>query len=300
VVRDRVDLGLAVRVGPIHRAGLRLLGLRLVDRPPVGQRPVDLVDPMDLAALHLVGPRLAVQHLVDRRLAVLVGLMDPAVLRLVARVVLLGLVVLVVLVVGRVGLDRMDPAVPVVPNMAAPVAPSMVARAGLGRAGLDLEVQAAPVVLVALNMAGRVGLVAPVDRHRRRMCNTVSTTVVARSGVDRGTRRTASAHPITARHPHHRNAASGGTMGHLRAVRHPTGTAHRLLAVGTGRRLLAAGTVDTMGRLATSVWHRPISGRLPTAASTPYRCSTRFSVDGASGSSATGYRCTDLTAQSPD
>ena len=270
----------------VHRppVGLRPAVPRLVDRPPVGLVDLTVLAALHLAALHLVG------------------------LRPVARVVLVVLVV--PNMVGRGGLDRMDLAVPVVPNMAAPVGlvapvvPSMAARAGL-----DLEGLVAPVVLgvpvdpvdpVVLNMAGRVGLVAPVDRHRRRMCNTVSTTVVARSGVDPATRRTASARPTTAPRPRPRNADSAGTVGRLPEVRHPTGTARRLLAVGTGLRLLVAGTVDRMGRLATSVWHRPISGRLPTAGTTPYRCSIRFSVGGASGSSATGYRCTDLTAQSPD
>ena len=175
----------------------------------------------------------------------------------------------------------------------------LTSRVGLAnRVGLtSLGDRAGPVDLAVPDLTGPA---APVDRHRRRTSNTVSTTGVARSGVVPGTLRMGSARRITVRRLRRGNAASGGTTDLRLAVRRPTGTAHRLLAAGTGRHLLAAGTVDGMGRLATSVWHRPISGRLPTAASTPYRSSTRFSVGGASGSSATGYRCTDLTARSPD
>jgi hypothetical protein len=136
---------------------------------------------------------------------------------------------------ARVGLDRMDL---VVPNMAALV---------------DLD----RMDLVVPNMAALVGRVVPVvpnmvvpavpnmvvlaDRHRRRMCNAVTTTAVARSGVDRGTRRTASARPITARRRRHGKTDSGGTVDLLRERRRPTGTGHRLLAAGTGRRLPGAG-----------------------------------------------------------
>jgi hypothetical protein len=249
VVRDPVDLGLAVRVGPMDRAGLGLavrVGLvvplgrdlvrvdlgrvapadlplvGLVDRVArvdrmgpaalVGLDRMDLAAPVGLARVGLVAP-------VDRAglgLAVRVGLGVP-----VARVDRMGPAALV-------GLDRMD--------LAAPVVPNMVARVDLDRVG-----RAAPVVPVVPVVPNMVGPVAPADRHRPRMCNAVTTTVVARSGVDRGMRRTASARPITARRPRHGKTDSGGTVDLLRERRHPTGTGHRLLAAGTGRRPLVAG-----------------------------------------------------------
>jgi hypothetical protein len=225
-----------------------------------------------------------------------VDLVDLAVLVLAGRVALAVPVVtvrvdpanLVVLVKTDLA-DRVDLMV-----LAGRVAP-------VGRADLVVLVVLDRVDLADPDLMGRVVLADPaaqVDRHRPRMSNTVSTTGVARSGVAPGTHRTGSARRITARLLLRRNAASAGTMDLRPAVRRLTGTAHRLLAAGTGRHLPAAGTVGGTGRRATSVWHRPISGRSPTTASLPSRCSTRFSVDGATGSSATGFRCTDLTTPS--
>jgi hypothetical protein len=234
------------------------------------------------------------------------------------RVELMGLVVPVVL--DRVELGQVDPELP-----------DLMGRVDLGHLASRVVLvamgpldRAAPVDLVQTGLANRVGLMsrvdreapvgleapanpeapdltgraALVDRHLRRTSNTVSTTAAARSGAAPGTHRTGSARRITARLLLRGNAATGGTTDLLPAVRRPTGMAHRLLAVGTGRRLLAAGIVDGMGRLATSVSHSPISDHLATAASMPYRSSTRSSVDGASGSSATGYPSTDLNAPS--
>ena len=284
---DRVDL-----MGPADRAVLvapvipRLQDLVLAD---LGDR----VEPMDLLGLVVLllldpGERVDLMGRVDRAE---LGPVDLVQTGLVDRVGLTGLGDLA----SRVVLVTTGPV-----DLAAPVdrvgPMSLAGRTGLAdRVGLeapaDLEAPASP------DLTDRA---AQVDRHRRRTSNTVSTTGVARSGVAPGTHRTDSARRITARRLRRRNAASGGTMDLLLEVRRLTGTAHRLLAVGTGRHLLAAGTVDGTGRLATSLWRKPISGRSATAASMPYRSSTRFSVDGASGSSATGFRCTDLTARSPD
>jgi hypothetical protein len=295
---DRVELtGLVARVVLVPR--------RLVGRAA----PVQLVlvgrgDRVELMGLVAPARRPApvVLHLADR---VELGPVDRELPDLMGRVDLGDLVVRVVLVVMR-PVDLAAPADLVQTGRAAPAdrveLTSRVDRVDRVEltSRVDRAVLAAPVGLVdpaGLALTGRVAL---ADRHRRRTSNTVSTTGVARSGAAPGTHRTDSARRITAHRRRRGNTALGGTMGRLLEVRRLTGTAHRLLVVGTGRRLLAAGTVDGMGRLATSVWHRPISGRLPTAASTPYRSSIRFSVGGASGSSGTGYRCTDLTARSPD
>jgi hypothetical protein len=258
-----LDLDLAaqvVRVGPMDRVGLRLVGLRRVGLRRVGLRPVGLRLVVRVGLVDLTVPVARVG--LDR--------INPAVPVGLARVVLGVPVARVDLMapVARVGLDRTDlaglvvlaPVAPVLPvglDRMARVVPA--ARVGLGLMDLvgraaplvlgDPEVPVVPVVPVVPNMAVPVGpnmvvrvvRVVRVDRHRRRMCNTVSTTVVARSGVDRGTRRTASARPITARRPRHRNTDSGGTVDLLRELRHPTGTGHRLLAAGTGRRPPVAG-----------------------------------------------------------
>jgi hypothetical protein len=231
-----VDLGLAVRVGPMDRAALAVrVGLVVPVGRDLGRVDLGRVAPADLplvglvdrvARVDLMGPaalvgldRMDLAAPVDRAglgLAVRVGLGVP-----VARVDRMGPAALV-------GLDRMD--------LAAPVVPNMVARVVLDRVG-----RAAPVVPVVPVVPNMVGRVAPAGRHRPRMCNAVTTTVVARSGVDRGMRRTASARPITARRPRHGKTDSGGTVDLLRERRHPTGTGHRLLAAGTGRRPLVAG-----------------------------------------------------------
>ena len=243
--------------------------------------PGDRVDLMGLVDPHRVDLGLVVLLLVapgDRM--DLMGLVDRAVL---------GLVVLLLVdraaLMARVGLRDLASRVVL-------VAMGPVDLADLVQTGLVQRVELTSRVDRG-DRADRVVLdrAAPVDRHPRRTSNTVSTTGVARNGAAPGTRRTDSARRTTARRLHLRNAASDGTMDRPPEGHHLTGTAHRLLA---------AGTADGTGRLATSLWHKPISGRSATAASIPYRSSIRFSVDGASGSSATGFRCTDLTARSPD
>jgi hypothetical protein len=310
------DLVLAGRGDRVEPMGL-VARVVLVPRRLVGRAgPVELVlagrgDRVELMGLVAPGRRPApvVLHLADR---VELGPVDRELPDLMGRVDLRDLAVRVVLVAMRPAdlaapadrveltsrVDRVD-RVELTSRVDRVELTSRVDRVELtsrvDRA--DRAVLEAPVDLAGLALTGRVAL---ADRHRRRTSNTVSTTGVARSGAAPGTHRTDSARRITAHRRRRGNTALGGTTGRLLEVRRLTGTAHRLLVVGTGRRLLAAGTVDGMGRLATSVWHRPISGRLPTAASTPYRSSIRFSVGGASGSSGTGYRCTDLTARSPD
>jgi len=233
-------------------------------------------------------PGLVDPDLVDLVLVVL-GPADQVVrvvLVLVARAVLVGrvrrdlVIRLVLVLVGRV---RRVPAAQVV--LAA-------------RVIRDLVVLAARVILVVLVLVARAVLVVPVGLVARRLltCNTVTTTGVVRSGVARGMHPTASARRVTVRRLRLPRTASGGTVDHPPARRRPTGTGHRLLAAGTDRRLLAAGTRNGMGRRGTSAGRRLTTGRSTTTATQPFQCSIRCSVDGDSGSSATGFRCTDLTS----
>lgn len=293
VVRDPVDLGLAVRVGPTDRVGL----VAPVDRLLLA--PVDLVVPEDLGLVVPVGP-------VD--LTVLVAPVDRH--RMVPLLLVpLGLVLRMdladrtdrtgpLVLVGLVLLDRMDPVVRA-GLMALVVLADLVDLVDLNTA--------APVVLMAPvvpvvpgdpevpDTASRVGLAAPVDRHRRPTCNKVTMTAVARSGVVRGTHRTASALQVTAR-PHLRpRTDSGGMVGLLPERRRPTGMVHRLPAVGTVRRPPEAGTHIGTVRHTTSVGGRRTMARSITTATTPHRSSTRCSVAGASGSSVRGFRCIDLS-----
>jgi hypothetical protein len=176
---------------------------------------------------------------------------------------------------------------------------SLVDRAG----PVDLVDLAAPVVLGApavLNLTGRVDLAAPVDRHRRRTSNTVSTTGVAPRWAAPGTCPTGSARRITGRRLRRGSADSAGTVGLPPVLRRLSGTDHRLQGAGVGLRLPAVGTAHGTGRRATSQSRSVISGRLVTTGTTRSRCSTRYSADGASGSSVSGSRCTDLTAPSRD
>jgi hypothetical protein len=293
--------------------------LALVVRDPAA--PVVPVVHMDRADLVALGR-------VDRVVLVVLARVDRAVLDPVAPVVLMARVGLMALTVpaALVVLDPavlVGPAVLVAPNMADLVAPARMDRvvqvarvAGLDMA--DLVVPAAPARMVPAaradpavlrdqvgpNMVARVVPAGPVarntavqvDRPRRRTCSAVSMSVVARNGAVRETHRTASALPITARRPRPARTGSGGTVDPLLEARRLTGMDRLLLVDGTDRRLRAAGTRAGMGRHATSASHSAITGRSTTAASTPYRCSTRSSVAGASGSSAPGSRCTDLSS----
>jgi hypothetical protein len=270
----------------------------------------------------------------DRVLALGPAPADLVLVRQGDRVELMGLVAAVVLVpprlVGRAGpvelvLARLvAPAVLVPPVAMAPadladLAPraAPVDRVGLmslvDRAALADRVElmsrvdrVVPAVLGApavpdltgrVDLAGRAG---PVDRHRRRTSNTVSTTGVAPRWAAPGTCPTGSARRITGRRLRPGSTDSAGTVGLPPVLRRLSGTDHRLQVAGAGLRLLVVGTAHGTGRRAMSQSRSVISGRLVTTGTTRSRCSTRYSVDGASGSSVSGSRCTDLTAPSGD
>jgi hypothetical protein len=215
----RVHLHLAVQVHLLLAALVHLHRAGLVAR-------VDPVDLMDLAVpvhLHPVG-------LVVRRRMVRVDLADLTGPAVRDRTDLVS-------PVGLVGPDRMD----------------LVGRAALG----DRVDRVVPVGLITADLVvlgdrvGLVGLRLTTDHRRRRTCNAVSTTGVARSGVVHGTHRTGSARRITARHPRHRKMDSDGTVDLRQERRHPTGTGHRLPAAGTDRRPPVAGIPGGTGPDAT-------------------------------------------------
>jgi hypothetical protein len=299
------------------------LGPAPADLVLVGQG--DRVELMGLVApVVLVPPRL-------------VGRAGPVELVLVGqgdRVELMGLVAPVVLVpprlVGRAGpvelvlVGQGVPAVLVPPVVMAPEDRAVLARrvppvdrVGLmslvDRAGLANRVElmsrvvpADPAVLGAPavpDLTGRVdlaGRAAPVDRLHRRTSNTVSTTGVAPRWAAPETCPTGSARRITGRRLRPGSMDSAGTVGLPPVLRRLSGTDHRLQVDGAGLRLPVVGTAHGTGRHAMSQSRSVISGRLVTTGTTRSRCSTRYSVDGASGSSVSGSRCTDLTAPSRD
>jgi hypothetical protein len=266
--------------------------------------PPRQVDPVELV---LVGDRVELMGLVALRLVAL-HLMGPVVLVPPRPVVLvpprpvgLGDLARRVRLVATVPVDRA-----VLARRAAPVhrvgLMSLVDRAApvelTSRAGLvDLVDLAVPDLTGRVDLAGRA---APVDRHRRRTSNTVSTTRVAPRWAAPGTCPTGSARRITVRHLRPGNTDSAGTVGLPPVLRRLSGTDHHLQVAGAGLRLPVVGTAHGTGRRAMSQSRSVISGRLVTTGTTRSRCSTRYSVDGASGSSVSGSRCTDLTARSLD
>jgi hypothetical protein len=155
-------------------------------------------------------------------------------------------------------------------------------------------------VLDPVGLADPVALAAPVDRHRRRTSNTVSTTGVAPRWAAPGTCHTDSARRITVHRLRRGNTGSAGTVGLPPGLRRHSGTDRRPPVAGAVLRLPVVGTAHGTVRRAMSQSRSVISGRLVTTGSTRSRCSTRCSVDGASGSSVSGSRCTDLTAVSRD
>jgi hypothetical protein len=294
------DLGLAQHLLPVGAGVMRQAVLRLVVLLPVDLRLLGLG--VRVEVMHPVGR--VVLHLVDLRLrgpGVRVGVM-----RRVGRVVL-----------RLVDLRPVDPAVPdltggrvrpgsrAVPLATGPMAPAVQT---------DLAVQTVPVHPVGpTSPAGQASLVHPAslavpttpvsrvgmaDLHRRplrRTSSTVSTTNPAPRWAARGICRMGSARPTTVRRLRPVSTDSVGRVGRPPELRRHSGTAHRLLAAGTGRRLPVVGTLDGMGHPATSCSRSRITGRLPTTVTAPSRSSTRSSGDGASGSSVSGCRCTDLT-----
>jgi hypothetical protein len=284
-VVDRLPVGqLGLRQGRRRRANRARL--RLLD--PLDRARLRLLDPPDPAAQLVTGPggRVDLAARVGRRqlgLGVRAGLVDQAV-RVTLPANRVGLVVPAVQ--GLMGLvDRVD----------------LAARVGLA----DRVVPVGRVGLVVPAVQGLMGLVDPVgraalaDRRRRRTHPKALTKAVAPNGVARIMRRTASAHPTMVRRLHRRSMDSAGTMGQLPEGLRLTGPGRRLRVDGMVRRLPAAGTSHGVGRRGTSSWRRPILGRSPTAATTPCRSSTRCSVDGVSGTSASGFRCTDPTYALP-
>jgi hypothetical protein len=281
------------------------LGPAPADLVLVGQG--DRVELMGLVApVVLVPPRL-------------VGRAGPVQLVLVGqgdRVELMGLVAPVVLVpprlVGRAGPVQLDLARLVPPVAMAPEGRAVLARRvpPANRVELMSRVVPAdpadPAVLGAPavpDLTGRVdlaGRAAPVDRLRRRTSNTVSTTGVAPRWAAPETCPTGSARRITGHRLRPESMDSAGTVGLPPALRRLSGTDHRLQVDGAGLRLPVVGTAHGTGRHAMSQSRSVISGRLVTTGTTRSRCSTRYSVDGASGSSVSGSRCTDLTAPSRD
>jgi hypothetical protein len=195
------------------------------------------------------------------------------------------------------------PAVLVPPVAMAPMDRAVLARraAPVDRVGLMSLVDRAGLAAPAVpDLTGRVDLAAPVDRHRRRTSNTVSTTGVAPRWAAPGTCRTGSARRITGRRLRPGSTDSAGTVGIPPVLRRLSGTDHLLQVAGAGLRLPVVGTAHGTGRRAMSHSRSVISGRSITTGTTRSRCSTRYSVDGASGSSVSGSRCTDLTAPSGD
>ena len=325
-----MDLG-----GPAVPDRVPALGPAPAGLVPVGDRvePMVLVAAVVLAAPRLGGPVVLVQAGQGARV-VLMGLVAAGVLvapRLVGRAVPveLGLAAPAVLA-PPVAMAPVDRAVlAALARRAAPVdrveLMSQVDRAGLAdrveltsqvdRAGLadrveltsrvapaDLVAPAVPADLVAPAVPNLTGLVDPVDRgaradrHRRRTSNTVSTTTLDPRWAAPGTCPTDSARPITGRRLGPGSTDSAGTAGLPPVLRRHSGTDRRLQVAGAGLRLPVVGTARGTGRRAMSLSRSAISGRLITTGTTRSRCSTRCSVDGASGSSVSGSRSTDLTA----
>jgi hypothetical protein len=256
--------------GPADRAGLVVL-----DR-------VDPVDPaalgrVDLGRADLVVTGLAVQDL-DR------GQVDPVDL------VVLGRAGLAVMgradragPVGLVVLDRVDLEDPVVLDRVDPV----------DRVDIRGRADRAGPVDQGMDPAGRVD---PVDLgDRRRTHPGVRTSGVVPRWAAPGMRRTASAHPTTVRRLRRDNTDGVGMVGLHPERSRLGGTGRRPRVAGAVRRLPVVGTAHGMVRRVTGATRKAISGRSITTATTRSRCSTRFSGDGASGSSDSGFRCTETT-----
>jgi len=261
-VRGRVGLGLAVPVDLAHI------------RDPVGRADLDLEDQVGP-----VGPDLAVP--VDRAVLGRVDLgmdrVDPA-----DRAGRVGLDL--VDLVGRVdlGMDRVDL---------------------VGRVDLDLAAGRVDRVAQAMNpvdpadpvdRAGREDLGVRADRKRRTRPEVLSTGVGPR-WADPVMCRTASAPPTTVHRLRPDNTDGAGMAGPRPERSRLGGTDHRPRVAGAVRRLPVVGTVRGMVRRVTGASRNAISGRSITTGTTRSRCSIRSLGDGASGSSDSGFRCTETT-----
>jgi hypothetical protein len=147
--------------------------------------------------------------------------------------------------------------------------------------------------------AGRVDLgmnpVNLVDRHRRRTHPEARSNGVARRWAAPGMCRTASAPPITVRRRRLHNTDGVGMADRHRERRRLSGMDRRPRVAGTVHRLPVVGMSDGMGRRATKALPSVISDHSITTVTARFQCSTQCSVDGASGSSVSGFRCTDAT-----
>jgi hypothetical protein len=220
-IRGPVDLDLVARAALGRAARDRVDPAGLV--VPGVPHPADIKDLADLAGLHpadRLGPGLV--DLADR---VGLGPVDQA--GLVVPVDIRGRVV----PVDLVGLDLADPVVPVDLDLADPVDPVV------------------PVDRVGL--ADPAGLVIRADRHLRRTCPAVLSSAVARRWAARGTCRTASAHPITARLLRPHNTDGVGMAGRHPERRRLSGTVRHLPVAGTVRHLPVVGTPRGMAHRAT-------------------------------------------------
>jgi hypothetical protein len=195
---------------------------------------------------------------------------------------------------GRVdqGMDRADPVGLAELDLADPA----------DLAGLDLADPVDLAGLADLGLAGRVDLgdqgmdpVDRLDRQQRRTRPGVLSTGVAPRWAAPGMRRAASARPATVRRLRRHNADGAGMAGLRLERRRIGGTDRRPRVAGAVLRLPVVGTPHGTVRRAISQSRSVISARSITTAITRSRCSTRFSVDGASGSSGSGSRCTDTT-----
>jgi hypothetical protein len=257
--------------------GLSLMRRGLVDR--AGPAVRDPADPVDLAVLDRVGLGLA-------------GPVDRAVLGRADR-----------------GMDRVDPA-----DRAGRVGLDLADLVGRVDLGMD-RVRRVGRVAQAMNPADRVDrvdrvdlvdpadLVDLVDRaslairadRKRRTRPEVLSTGVGPRWADPGMCRTASAPPTTVHRLRPDNTDGAGMAGPRPERSRLGGTDHRPRVAGAVRRLPVVGTVHGMVRRVTGASRNAISGRSITTGTTRSRCSIRSLGDGASGSSDSGFRCTETT-----
>jgi hypothetical protein len=267
---------------PVDQAALGRAGLAVMGRAglagPVDLVVLDRVDPVVLDRVDPVG-RVDIRGLADR-----VGPVDLVVLGRAGPVDL--------------GDQGMDPAGPVDlgdqgMDPAGPVDLGDLGDQGMDPAGLVDPAGRENLGDQGMDPAGRVD---PVDLvGRRRTHPGVRTSGVALRWAAPGMRRTASAHPTTVRRLHRDNMDSAGMVGLLPERRRRSGTGRRPRVAGAVRRLPVVGTAHGMVRRVTGATRSVISGRSITTATTRSRCSIRYSADGASGSSESGFRCTDTT-----
>jgi hypothetical protein len=280
---DQVDLGPVVR-DPVDLADRAVRGLGPGDpvdravRHPVDlagiRRRLDLAlrDPVDPAGIRL-RVVLADRHPADRVVPVDLVLRGPVDLAGIRRRV--DLVDLVLR--GPVDLAGIRRRV-VLAGLDLAVRVDRAGRVNLGGQGMD---PADPVVLP--------------DRHRRRTHLGAISSGVARRWAAPGMCRTASAPPITVRRRRLHNTDGVGMADRHPERRRLSGMDRRPRVAGTVHRLPVVGMSDGTGRRATKALPSVISDHSITTGTARFQCSTRCSVDGASGSSVSGFRCTDAT-----